>query len=295
MLTLCIAEVFLWLTLGLFFWKRKLAKRFPVIGAYLLVQVISSPLLCALLFFIFADNFKSKIISIVYLSIYWATFIASIVLLFFICIEIFRSVLAGFPGLTRIGLLIFRWAALVSVIVSLALVPYSIHSIHGRTLLVFATIFNVCLALMRPVSVLTLCLLAFLCLSMNALRLSPRDRSFGFTLGFGVLSASYLVFSLFVSKNTRMATPLQFVCEGLTLLALVIWIAYAALPEPVRKPVLIPASSTIYRWDQIASALGHKGTQIVVQQPVQGFFLTDVEKVVDRVMARNTGKRGSDL
>ena len=32
---------------------------------------------------------------------------------------------------------------------------------------------------MRSVSILELCLLAFLCLSMNALRLSVRDMAFG--------------------------------------------------------------------------------------------------------------------
>ncbi len=43
-------------------------------------------------------------------------------------------------------------------------------------------------ALMRSVSVLELCLLAFLCLSMNALRLTVRDLSFGIALGFGMMS-----------------------------------------------------------------------------------------------------------
>ena len=58
---------------------------------------------------------------------------------------------------------------------------------------------------------------------------------------------------------------------------------YCALPEPVRKPVVMPANSTIYRWNEIAAALGH-GTQVAVQQPANSFFLTDVEKVVDKVL-----------
>ena len=41
---------------------------------------------------------------------------------------------------------------------------------------------------MRSVSVLELCLLAFLCLSMNALRMSVRDMAFGIALGFGIMS-----------------------------------------------------------------------------------------------------------
>ena len=42
-------------------------------------------------------------------------------LLFFICIEVFRSALAAFPGIAKLAIVIFRWAAVVSVIVSLTL------------------------------------------------------------------------------------------------------------------------------------------------------------------------------
>jgi hypothetical protein len=58
------------------------------------------------------------------------------------------------------------------------------------------------------------------------------------------------------------------------------------LPERMRKPVIMPANSTIYRWNEIASALGH-GTKVAVQQPANGFFLTDVERVVEKVLTRN--------
>ena len=47
---------------------------------------------------------------------------------------------------------------------------------------------DMAVGLMRSVSVLELCLLAFLCLSMNALRLSVRDLAFGIALGFGMLA-----------------------------------------------------------------------------------------------------------
>jgi hypothetical protein len=75
-----------------------------------------------------------------------------------------------------------------------------------------------------------------------------------------------------------------------------IWITYCALPQTVRKPVMMPVSSTIFRWNEIASALGHTGTQIaVVQQPANSFFLTDVEKVVEKVLTRNLHGRESEL
>jgi hypothetical protein len=71
---------------------------------------------------------------------------------------------------------------------------------------------------------------------------------------------------------------------------------YFALPEPARKPVVIPASSTIYRWNEIASALGHTGTQVAVQQePANSFFLTDVERVVEKVLTRSLKGSESEL
>jgi hypothetical protein len=57
---------------------------------------------------------------------------------------------------------------------------------------------------------------------------------------------------------------------------------------------VMPANSTIYRWNEIASALGHTGTQVAVQQPSNGFFLTDVERVVEKVLARNLKDRESE-
>ena len=79
------------------------------------------------------------------------------------------------------------------------------------------------------------------------------------------------------------------------LVSILVWGAYSALPQLNRKPVLMPVSSTIYRWNEIASALGHTGTQIAVQEPVNSFFLTDVEKVVEKVLSRNLKGRESEM
>jgi hypothetical protein len=50
----------------------------------------------------------------------------------------------------------------------------------------------------------------------------------------------------------------------------------------------------LFRWNEIASALGHTGTQVAVQQPASGFFLSDVEKVVEDVLTRNLKGRESE-
>jgi hypothetical protein len=117
---------------------------------------------------------------------------------------------------------------------------------------------------------------------------------FGIALGFVIMSASDFILSSWISKVSSANDPVQFVCESLILFALAIWFTYCTLPQPVRKPVIMPASSTIYRWNEIASALGHTGTKVAVQRPANGFFLTDVEHVVEKVLAKNMGSRESE-
>ena len=121
---------------------------------------------------------------------------------------------------------------------------------------------------------------------MNALGLSVRDVGFGIALGFGLMSANDFCHSLLVSRSTSLAGPGQFVYESLILASLGVWLAYCAAPEPAPRPVTVSVNSAIYRWNEIASALGHTGTQVVVPQSASRTFLTDVDSVVDRVLAK---------
>jgi hypothetical protein len=280
-----VAEFALWAVLGLVFWKRGLYRRFRAMGYYLALRVGSAPLLLA------AYSIQSQPWGHGYYEpyfyTYWTVYIASAVLLLLVCIEVFRSALSALPGLMKIGIVIFRWAILVSLVLTFS----SISFVH-RGLLIIP---DVAVGLMRAVSILELCLLAFLCLSMNALRLSVRDVAFGIALGFGLMSTNDFVFAAFIPKASPMTASLQFVYEAMILASLAIWVTYCAFPHAVRKPMMMPANSTIFRWNEIASALGHTGTQVAVQQPASSFFLTDVETVVEKVLSRNLKGRESEL
>ncbi len=111
------AEFLLWATLGYVFWTKKLQKRFPAMSSYLALRVISMPVLLAVLWV--QSQPWGHGYYVVYFFGYWGVYIASAVMLFFICMEIFRAVLSGFSGLMRFSSVIFHWAALASLIVSL--------------------------------------------------------------------------------------------------------------------------------------------------------------------------------
>ncbi|MGA3035376.1 MAG: hypothetical protein ABSD70_18985 [Terracidiphilus sp.] len=286
MTVMLVAEVFLWTALAVLFWKKGFQRRFGATGVYVALRAVSA------LFFLVVLGLESTPwgaehrLNQVYFYTYFAVYIASAVLMFFVCIEVFRSALVAFPGIANLAIVIFRWAAVVSVIVSLTSISYSHKGID--------LIADISYGLMRSVSVLELCLLAFLCLSMNALRLTVRDMSFGIALGFGLMSSGDFILSSWISRVKSLTDPVQFVIESLILATLAMWIAYCVLPEPPQRPVLMPANSTIYRWNEIASALGHTGTKVAVQQPANSFFLTDVERVVEKVLARNMSGRESE-
>jgi hypothetical protein len=271
-------EFLLWAVLAFVFWKRNLHRRFPSMAAYLALHVISTPVLLAFLYF--QAQPWGKVFFAVYFFAFYGVYIASAVLLFFIAMEVFRSALSGFSGLMKFGVVIFRWAVLASVLVTFSTVSYSHRGVM--------VIPDIAFGLMRSVSILELCLLAFLCLSMNALKLPLRDMAFGIAFGFGMLASNDLILAALIKLNSSLTEPFQFVYQAVVLITIGMWVTYAASPEAVRKPMVVPANSTIYRWNEIASALGHTGTQVaVVQHASSSFFLTDVEKVVDKVLTRN--------
>ena len=134
---------------------------------------------------------------------------------------------------------------------------------------------EVAYALMRSVSILELCLLGFLCLCLNALktfdagpgvwnrpwfRTHVCERLHIYRVEYGVILAECAIQYCISDRHSVLLNVARVL----------------RLPEPARKPVVMPANSTIYRWNEIAAALGH-GTQVAVQQPANSFFLTDVE------------------
>jgi len=279
-------EVVLWAALAILFWSKGLHRRFRAMSYYLALRAVSTPLLMLALHAESQPWGRSVDAGQIYGFGFFATYLTSTVLLYFICLEIFRAALAAFPGITKLAIVIFRWAAAVSVIVSLTSVSYAHRGLY--------LVADISYGLMRSVSILELCLLAFLCLSMNALRLTVRDLSFGVALGFGLMSTADFLIASWISRIASLADPIQYAYEAAILATLAIWMVYCILPEPARKPLLMPANSTIYRWNEIASALGHTGTKVAVQQPANSFFLSDVERVVEKVLSRNMKGRESE-
>ena len=111
-------EFFLWTALAVVFWKKKLHHRFPSMGLYLALHVVSAPVL-SILFNIYNQPWGRDFYP-AYYFLFFGVYIASAVLLFFVAMEVFRSALSAFSGLVKFGLVIFRWAVIASVLVTLS-------------------------------------------------------------------------------------------------------------------------------------------------------------------------------
>lgn len=267
---------------GLFF-RPALRKAYPWLFAYLGVRAVTATLVWFLLYGPMVAS--PEIYTKAYFLVHWTSYLVSAVLLFLSCLDVYRQAMAPLPGLVRMGTTVFRWAALASILVT-ATTFTSITSGPGM-------IIQIGVQMMRCVGTAEICILAFLILSMRAIGLSPRNRPFGIALGLGLMAVSDCVQFSLLSTLSGLGSLGQIALESGAVFTLVVWIVYAAVREPERKPVTVPVNSAIYKWDQIASALGHKNTQVAVQ-PTPSFFLVDVEKVVDRAFVRTLKGKESE-
>lgn len=214
-----------------------------------------------------------------YSAIFYASFFIDAIILFFVIQQIFNEILAPLSGLRRMGLVVFRWIAVTTVVIALAssVAPPGHSAITGLD-------FTFCQAA-KCVDVMEVCLLAFLAIAVHPLGLSYRSRVFGVGLGLGLTAITDLVATVVLQHNGKMFDYGNLIGVTGAFFGISIWIVYLVREEPARQPITLPTTSPLLRWNEIANALGHKGGQVVIEQP--SFFLQDVEGVVDRVLRKN--------
>jgi len=275
-------EVFLWAALAFLFREKGFYHRFRTSCALIELRAVTSPLLWGIVRVGATTSGAEHHLRNIHFAFCFTTYIAYTVLVFFAGIEVFRSAFAAFPGIAKLAIVLFRWAAAVSVIESLT-------SISNASLASLDLV-RVSFGVVRSVSTLELCVLTFVCLCMKALRLPAPNMGFGIALCLGILSMSDLVFASCIVQVASINALMQFIGDSLVFAGIGLWITYCVLPEPAPKMKLMPANSMIYRWNEIATALGHTGTRVVVHEPGEGCFMSHVERVVEEALARNLSR-----
>jgi hypothetical protein len=259
-------------------------RRFPALFAYVSVRLTSSVILHLLLQ---AHRFvavSEKTIYSCYFYTYWCSYVSGAILVFLVIQELFQSSMDPFPGLKWLGSISFRWVASISFVATSAalLTPGGKGNKFFLALVAQA---------MRCESIFILSLLLFLLLAAGKLGLSYRSRVFGISFGFGIMAASDLVIStgLLHLGGDMLTSTVSVVTTSASLVTLAVWSAYFMVPEPARRFTALSPSSPLARWNEIATTFGHSTPRVPVAVPAASdFFLQDVEKVVDRILIKNS-------
>jgi len=185
----------------------------------------------------------------IYFYVYWFSYAVEAVLALLVVYSIFKLAMAPLKGLQTLGMLVFRWVAAISVAVAIG-VAVTPHLSKVDFMVAMIT------QLQQTSSILTLCLLLFVCFAIRPMGLSYRSRIFGVSLGLGFIATISLVNSAWIAHNANMYSMFS-VINGLAVgITLLTWSAYFAFPEPKRRIITLPTTSPFLRWNQISMALG---------------------------------------
>jgi hypothetical protein len=217
----------------------------------------------------------------IYFYVYWASYALEAVLSLLVIYSIFKLAMAPLKGLQTLGMLVFRWVAAISVAIAIgvALTPH----ISGIKFMV-----AMITQLQQTSSILTLCLLLFVCFAIRPMGLSFNSRIFGVSLGLGVLAAVSLVNAAWLSHSPNMYSTLSLFNALAVALTLLTWTAYFAFPEPKRRIIVLPTTSPFLRWNQISMALGDDPGFVAVGGIPPELFAPAELEVMRRASAKMT-------
>jgi hypothetical protein len=182
-----------------------------------------------------------------YFYVYWASDAIEAILGFGIILSIYRLAMEPLEGLQRLGMLMFRWAAFISATLALS-IAVGPHITSFITLSVGQ--------LQQTQSVLTLCMLVFVCFAIHPMGLSYRSRVFGVCLGLGVMATMQLVATAWVAHAPDLYSLFSTFNGIAVCTTFSIWSIYFFVPEPARRMIMVPTTSPFFHWNEISKALG---------------------------------------
>jgi hypothetical protein len=227
---LWISQPFLQALIGMALYRRRLHKEFPAFFAYLAVQII-----------FFAVSFSIQDNYGLYFDVYYAAAGVNVVLAFKIIHEVFSDVFRPFPALKDLGSALFKWAAMIMVLISVVTGVLS----PGWDQPIMQTI----LVVQRCVDIIQCGMVIFLLAFCQSLGVSWKRQSFGIVLGFGVCAGSELLILALHSARHLGTTNTSLIGMLAEEMSLLVWLSYSVLQaRQAARPVLVPQ-----RWDNALS------------------------------------------
>ena len=248
-------------------WHRKMHKQFPVFFLFLLVQVANFAVIFPLWL---VGDFK------MYFVFFWLGEAANAVLGFKVIHEIFLDVFRPYHTLKDLGTLLFKWAGVVMLLVS---VVVAFSNSFDQSPLVHAVT-----TLQRSVRIVQLGLILFLLLFSRFLGVSRKQVSFGISLGFGLFAGVELMLMALNSGGFVKQGSLNLVNMVTLILAILVWCGYSLSRNAVRVAAVNHLQTQ--RWEQGLADLQH---------PVFSDSLIPMfEGMVERAFSRSSSLESTD-
>ena len=229
-------------------YRREQLRDFRYLGAFLFTRILGIAIGLPVLYSS-GRSLTPQMAYKLYFYIYWSTYAIEAILGFGLIYSIYNLAMAPLKGLQALGILMFRWAAGIAIAVAGAM-AFGPHVTSLRFIMRAVT------QLQQTQSVLTLCMLLFVCLAIRPMGLSYRSKIFGVSLGLGILATAELVGSAWLANKASLVSVYDVLNGTSILAALAVWTSYFALPEPRRRMIILPTTSPFLRWNQISIALG---------------------------------------
>ena len=248
-------------------WRRKMHKEFPYFFAYLLAQIA----MFCVLFPIY--NWSTDVFFHRYwYYLDWGTTAVGIALGFRILHEISMDVFRPFHTLKDLGTVLFRWAALVMLLVGVVVAASATPNV-----LIIA---QVVVAIQRCLLLAQMGLVLFLMMFASYLRMHWRHRSFGLALGFGlVATAEVLTYALMVNDKDFASRGVASLVLTLSYdLALAVWFTYCWIECPASMAETTRLKTQ--RWDRGLAEIHHP-------MPAES-LIPMFEDMVERALARSS-------
>lgn len=248
-------------------WRRKLHKRFPVFFTFLLAQIANFAIILPPLL---TGKYR------LYFWFFWLCEPVNAILGFKVIHEIFLDVFRPFHTLKDLGTLLFRWAGVVMLLVSVV-VAFS-NSFDQSPLLHAIT------TLQRSVRIVQLGLILFLLLFSRFLGVSRRQLSFGISLGFGLFAGVDLMMYALNSGGFVREHVFNLITLSAYNLGIFVWLGYSLSRKAERSGAVNRLQTE--RWEQGLTDL---------QPPVPSDSLIPMfEGMVDRAFSRSSNLEAAD-
>jgi hypothetical protein len=245
-------------------WYRRALREYLSLSCFLAARTLTLCVVVPLLFFRREIGISVDKAYTTYFYTAWVATIVHPILVVLVLYSIYQVAMKPLQGLHSIGKMVFRWVGSVSIMVSLgvALGPHLFSSNFTATSLVT----NVYAQIQQATSVLSLCLLLFVCFATRPLGLTYRSRIFGVSLGLGVMAAATLLEAAWFSTSNAhsLYSPIYLVSAIGFCVSQLVWLTYFGLPEAERKMILLPTTSPFFFWNRVSEALGDNPGYVAV-------------------------------